>query len=183
MAKATTRKRERLIERIEPGGFYQGVYAGGFTDATTSLHVPGPIVNIDATRNRQVVSISSLPDPIQIPHKKIVFESKDKDGKVRTEIEVDFDRLDEQPLHDGLFQALQTGIIRQVPDEDVEELYPNAWAARKSHLVFSRESSVQPMSELIEAHEASLVEALEKAKESVKVLAAKPNPVPAPSSK
>lgn len=173
------RRRGQLVSdfALEVGAFYQGCLPGGFTDSTTGIIIPGPIVNIDETRNRQVSSISSLPDPVQIPHKKLVEDYKDKDRKVRESVEVAFDRNDEAPLHTALFLALQTGIIRRITDEEVEARYPEAWAKRRDSIVFSRENAEIPMLDLIAAFHDKVDAA--KAESNKKIKNAVPPPPPA----
>lgn len=123
---------------------------GGFTDSRTGIYIPGPVVHVDAARNRQVVRIESLRDPVQLPHKKMVLEYKTEG--VPTEVEVDVNAHGFTPMCAGLDLALQTGIIRQVSDEDVEERHPEAWAKRSTHYVFMRDSSVIPMADLMDAY-------------------------------
>lgn len=148
-----------LFEDLVPGAFYQGVTPGGFTDASTGMHIPGPKVNLDAVNKRQVVSVSDLPDPVQLPHKKEVLEFKDKDRKVRDKAIVPFDRRDEYPFHEGFQMALSTGVIAKIEDEDVEKYYPEAWKNRQSEIVYTNEISVVPMGDLIrDAQERSLKE-------------------------
>lgn len=138
-----------VIEQVVPGAFYQGIFPGGFRDALTGIHIPGPIVNLDRETKRQVVSVHSMPDPVQLPHSKEVYDYKDKDRKVRELTVVPFDRQDESPMHDAFNLALATGIIRRVEDADVQALYPAAWEQRKEKFVFTREVAAVPMVDLI----------------------------------
>ena len=153
MAVTTARRSTKTgiaFDILEGGKFYQGVMPGGFTDAQTGIHVPGPKANLDGSTKRVVVSLTELPDPIQLPHFKIVNELSEG-GKTRKEVEVDFTADDEQPVHEAFQLALATGIIRMVPDETVEEKYPAAWAARSEHLVYRIDNlaSKKPMLELL----------------------------------
>lgn len=153
MASSTKRNHGGIIsETLQPGAFYQSTDPGGFTDSTTGLHIPGPKVKVDDER-RQIIEITSLPDPIQLPTHKISYDMKDR----KLEVECEFNRVDEAPIHDGLQMALNTGIIRAIPDEVVKERYPKAWAKRQEKIVFSRDhEKVVPMLDLIEAAEAKL---------------------------
>lgn len=158
-----------VFENIEPGSWYQGVFPGGFTDATTSIHVPGPKVHLDTVNKRQVTSVAELPDPIQLPHLKEVYEFKDKDRKVREKVLAPFDRKDDYPYHEAFQMALSTGIIRKVEDHDVEKYYPKAWANRREKIVYTSEIASTPMADLIEEREqAMLKERAEAEKEAGK---------------
>lgn len=139
-----------VFETIQPGAFYQGVLPGGFTDATTSIHIPGPKVALDEVNKRTVTKVTDLPDPVQIPHLKEVYEFKDKDRKIREKSLVPFDRDDEFQYHQAFQMALSTGIIREVSDEDVQKFYPEAWAKKQDRIVYTQEISVTPMIDLIE---------------------------------
>lgn len=155
------------VGAIVPGGFYQGVFPGGFTDAVTGIHVPGPVVNLDKETKRQVVSISSMPDPVQVPHFKRIIDFKDKDRKVREEVEVTFDRQDEQPLHEGLVLALNTGNIRYVSEEEMADRYPQAWEEREERKVFDKAGKpARPMLELIEEFHVAAEKSNQRAEEA-----------------
>ncbi|MHB8590787.1 MAG: hypothetical protein ACYDBO_02230 [Vulcanimicrobiaceae bacterium] len=153
MATSTKRNHGGLIaETLQPGGYYQSTDPGGFTDSTTGLHIPGPKVKVDDER-RQVIEVTSLPDPLQVPTHKISYDMKDR----KLQIECAFNRVDETPIHDGLQMALNTGIIRLIPDEVVKERYPKAWAKRQEKIVFSRDhEKTVPMLDLIEDAEKKL---------------------------
>lgn len=144
---STKRNHGGLIsETLEPGGFYQSTDPGGWSDSVTGLHIPGPKVTVDQER-RTIVAVSELPDPIQIPTHKLSYDLKDRN----VEVECAFNRADESPIHDGLQMALNTGIIRQVPDDVVKERYPQAWAKHQDKILFSRDrEKVTPMLDLIE---------------------------------
>jgi hypothetical protein len=144
-----------IFDTIVPGDFYISNDPGGWTDRITGIKIPGPIVNIDQD-TRMIEGIATMPDPVQIPHVKIVVNVKDKDRKVQERTEVPFDRADDMPLNDGLNQALATGIIERLEDEVVAELYPNAWAKRKAHYVYDDEKKTpRPMRDLISEFHAS----------------------------
>lgn len=145
-----------IFESLEPGEFYRSISPGGFTDRVTGIHVPGPIVKESSDGTRMIEGVVSMPNPVQLPHFKSILDFKDKDRKIQEKKEVPFDRQDETPLHDGLSQALGTGIIEHVSHEDMLEFYPDAWAARKEHLVYDTEEKVaRPMGEMIsEYHKA-----------------------------
>lgn len=155
-----------VFEEIEPGAFYQCIQPGGFTDAVTGIHVPGPKVTLDDTTKRTVVEVSELPNPIQLPHLKEVYEFKDKDRKVREKVMAPFNRKDDYPFHEAFQMALSTGIIRKVDDEDVEDYYPEAWANRRERIVYTQEVSVTPMADLIsQAEKRKLHERMDAARE------------------
>lgn len=142
------------FEPLIPGAFYQGIMPGGFSDSLTGLHIPGPKAIIDGPLRRETIALTDLPDPIQIPHTKIVIDLNES-GKSRKEIEVPFNEHDETPLHDAFQLALGTGIIRMVPDDVVEEKYPGAWAKRIEHYVWQTDKAKQqrPAMEMIQEAE------------------------------
>jgi hypothetical protein len=120
---------------LVPGAFYQGVYPGGFSDSLTGIHIPGPKAILDGSTKRSVVRLTDLPEPVQLPHYKIVVEVSDS-GKTRKEVESDFNANDEQPVHDAFQLGLATGVIRMVPDDEMEEKYPETWAERQERYVW-----------------------------------------------
>lgn len=124
------------------GAFYQGIHPGGFTDALTGIHVPGPRAEVNEGKKREVIRFIDIPEPIQLPHFKIVVETSDG-GKTRKEVEVDFNANDEQPVHESFQLALSTNVIRLVTDEIMEEKYPETWAARLEKYVW-RDFSTKP---------------------------------------
>lgn len=137
-----------------PGAFYQCVQPGGFSDSLTGIHVPGAKAILDGSTKRTVVGLTEVPDPVQLPHSKIIVEVSEG-GKVRSEVEVDFNANDEQPVHEAFQLALATGIMRMVPDEEVEEKYPRAWASRDPHIVWRSENAQKsrPMIEMLKEAE------------------------------
>ncbi len=138
-----------IFDSVIPGDFYFSTHPGGWTDRTTGIHVPGPVVNVDKD-TRMYESVEAMPNPVQLPHYKIVVDMKDKDRKIQERKEVPFDRADEVPLHDGLNMALSTGIISHISDEEMQETYPEAWAARKTHYIYDDETKIQrPMGDMI----------------------------------
>src|SRR5579872_7466800 len=148
-----------VIERIIPGAFYQSVQPGGFTDASTGIHIPGPKVHIDPV-TRGVAAVAEMPDPVQIPHLKRTFDLKDN----KLQVDAPFDRVDAEATTEGLNMALQTGIIRRVSDEEVKELYPAAYAKRNKEIVFNPNGqNVVPMATLVDRFQ----ETLRKAKAGV----------------
>lgn len=139
-----------IFDSIIPGDFYISNDPGGWTDRTTGIHFPGPTVNLVQDGSRMIDSVNSVPDPVQLPHVKVIVDFKDKDRKVQERKEVPFDRQDETPLHDGISQALGTGIIEHVSDEDIQRFYPNAWKNRQEKYVYDAEVKIaRPMTELI----------------------------------
>jgi hypothetical protein len=121
-------------ERLHPGGFYRCVQPGGFTDAGTSIHVPGPKVRVDPD-TRVTLEVIELPTPIQLPHFKIA-KIFDREKREIIDREVPFTRRDEDFVQAGLQAALDAGVIERVAESHVEHVYPDAWAARKEHIVF-----------------------------------------------
>lgn len=124
---------------LVPGAFYQGVMPGGFTDALTSIHIPGPKAVLGGPTKREVISLTELPEPVQIPHVKLVSE-KTEGGKVIKEVERDFTAPDEQPVHEGFMLALASEVIRLVPEEEMQERFPETWANRQEHYVYRTQS-------------------------------------------
>ena len=125
-----------LFEAVKPGEFYIGVFPGHFTCPITGIIIRGPIVNVGGITGMEILSIASLPDPVQIPHKKHVV-IVDKNNK-QTESDVDFDASGDSPLHAALNLAVSTGQIRHVPEAEMEKYFPEAYAAREENLVFSK---------------------------------------------
>lgn len=143
-----------VYETIEPGGFYQCVAVGGITDAHTHLHIPGPRVSRDPDSG-VILEVTELPSPIQIPSHYISRE-REVHGETRSpfiEREYRFNERDtngQRPAE--LFsQALATGLIRRVSDEDMEKFYPDAFANRKAKIVWRPENleKAVPMADLI----------------------------------
>jgi len=152
-----------IIERVIPGAFYQSVAPGGFTDAVTGIHIPGPTVHIDPV-TRGVAAVAEMPAPVQIPHLKRTFDLKDN----LLQVEAPFNRVDAEATTEGLNMALQTGIIRRVSDEEVKELYPAAFAARNEKIVYRHDGqTVVPMASLVDQFQEQMRKAKsEKAKRS-----------------
>lgn len=124
------------------GAFYQGLHVGGFTDSLTGIHIPGPKAEIDEGKKREIIRFIDIPEPIQLPHFKVIVEISEG-GKSRKEVEVDFNANDEQPVHEAFQLALSTNVIRLVPDDIMEEKYPETWAMRKEKYVW-RDFSTKP---------------------------------------
>jgi hypothetical protein len=143
--KTGTRQREvhgLVHHSLIAGAFYQGLYPGGFSDSLTGIHIPGPRANVDDSNKREIINFIDIPEPVQLPHFKIVLEVSDG-GKTRKEVEVDFNANDEQPVHEAFQLALSTGVIRLVADEIMEEKYPETWAMRKEKYVW-RDFNTKP---------------------------------------
>lgn len=155
--------------QLVAGSFYQCIQVGGFTDRATGIHIPGPKAILDDSTKREVIELTEIPEPVQIPHFKIVVEISDS-GKTKKEVERDFTAIDDMPVCEAFHLALSTGIIRRVPDHVMEEKYPETWASRKEHYVW-RDSGMQTqksMRDLFDQAEddqkfARLTEAAEKA--------------------
>lgn len=138
------------VKRVHAGDFLQGIEVGGFTDASTGIHIPGPRVILND--DRQVVRIASMPDPVQLPAFKMV-DRIDRDGKLYRE-KVAFDYNDptgrNPSLIDALSLALSVGLIRVVPESEMRERYPHVLANADSESLFERgESKPVDMSVLI----------------------------------
>ncbi|SRR6266700_6522506 len=127
---------------IENGGFYQGITPGGFPDVQTHIKVPGPKVEFVDAFSREIKAFKEIPEPVQFPHFKIVLEKNERSGLLE-EIERDFNAMDIDPIHLGLLFALQTGVIRYVPEYEMQEKYPDTWAKRSLKLVW-RNASDKP---------------------------------------
>ncbi len=122
---------------LEPGGFYQGVTIGGFTDVETRIVVPGPKAEFKDAFSREIKAFVEVPEPIQIPHVKIVIEKSERSGMLE-EIQRDFNSMDNERIHEGLLYALQTGVIRYVPDDEMAEKYPETWTGRETKKTWRR---------------------------------------------
>lgn len=137
------------IDRVAPGRWYQGVFAGGFSDAQTGIHVPGPIVELDKD-TRKPVRIVHLPDPVQIPHKRVI-QRIDERGHVTTEeVAMDYSTDEHPSALDGLHLALQCGQIREVPAEEMQRRYPDAFADKREDRVYDPTPKAVSMTELLD---------------------------------
>jgi len=124
---------------LEPGGFYQGVLPGGFTCSQTQINVPGPKVEFKDDFSREIKAFKEIPEPIQIPHYKAATE-KDENSGLMKEVLRDFNAMDNWRIHEALMYALQTGVIRYVPDDEMLEKYPETFSARNPKLVWRAKS-------------------------------------------
>lgn len=132
-------------QTITPGAFYWSRQPGGWADASTGIHFPGPIVKIDKV-TRQITGVDSMPAPVQLPtHKESFSLTNPKEREVCA-----FDRTDSEALCEGLNLAMQTCNIEVCPNEIVQELYPKAWAKRQDRIVFKRGTSMNPTKPLAE---------------------------------
>lgn len=140
------------MQMLVPGAFYQCVQPGGFGCSLTGIHIPGPRAILDGTTKRVITALTDVPEPVQIPHKKLVIEISES-GKIRKEVEKDFNEADEQPVHEALQLALATEIIRMVSQEEMQEIYPETWEARDEHLVWRHENTSKkvPLLELLQS--------------------------------
>jgi hypothetical protein len=114
---------------LEEGGFYQGVLPGGFSDVKSLISFPGPKVEFKDEFSREILAFKEIPEPVQIPHVKISKEKNDRG--ILEERENSFLSMDQDSLHQGILDALQTGVIRYVPDDEMAEKYPETWANRQ----------------------------------------------------
>jgi hypothetical protein len=124
---------------LEPGGFYQGVLPGGFTCSQTQINVPGPKVEFKDDFSREIKAFHEIPEPIQIPHFKAATE-KDENSGLMKEVLRDFNAMDNWRIHEALMYALQTGVIRYVPEDEMLEKYPTTFAGRNPKLVWRAKS-------------------------------------------
>lgn len=124
---------------LEPGGFYQGVQPGGFTCVQTQIHIPGPKVEFKDEFSREILAFKEIPEPIQIPHLKAVTE-KDENSGLMKEVFRDFNAMDNWRIHEALMYALQTGVIRYVPDDEMADKYPESWKNKKEKIVWRSKS-------------------------------------------
>ncbi len=124
---------------LEPGGFYQGVLPGGFSDVVTQITIPGPKVEFENEFTREIKAFKEVPEPIQIPHYKVHLEKNENSGNWENK-EYDFNATGQKQIHEGLMYALQTGVIRYVSDDEMEEKYPETWAKRSPKLVWHAKS-------------------------------------------
>lgn len=127
---------------IEPGGFYHGLTPGGYTDVATGIHIPGPKVQFKNEHSREIVAFKEIPEPYQIPHLHAVMEKDEKSNLVK-EVFRDFNAMDNYRIHEGLLNALQTGVIRFVSEQEMKEKYPATWAKKEDKIIW-RDASNKP---------------------------------------
>lgn len=131
------------FQNIINGGFYICVQPGGITDALTGIHIPGPKAVLDNnTYSRQVVKLVEIPEPVQLPHKKVVIEVNET-SKQPKEVLRDFNNNDEQCVCELFMASLMCGQIRYVTPEEMEEKFPETWANREENLIW-RDKSLDP---------------------------------------
>jgi len=164
----------QVIVPLEPGAFYTATQVGGFEDTLTGLKFQGHKVRVDPL-TREILEVVELAVPRQLPHAKIVISYERKNGRgdpQRVENEVYFDEVEDTDLTGGLFLAIQTGVLKQVPEDVMRKRFPELWEARSEHLVFRRdESPAIPMRDLLADAERKMDEARRKVRE----LDARPN--------
>jgi hypothetical protein len=132
---------------LKPGGFYLSRIIGGFQDVQSGLKFPGPKAIVDSVTH-DVTELVDLPAPIQLPtHRYAEFSSlPDSDRrkvnreKVRSLNEPDlvlcsFDAYTHDDFLGGLLLALRTETIQEVSQEEMERIFPETWAARKSEII------------------------------------------------
>ncbi len=168
------------IVPLEPGAFYVATQPGAFEDTLTKLKFEGYKCRVDPL-TRAILEVVELAVPKQLPHSKIVVTFERKNGRgdpQRCETEVAFDEPEDTDLTGGLFLAIQTGVLKQVPDSEMQRRWPDLWEARSERLVFRRdETPAVPMRDLIADQERKMDEARKRARE----MDARPNRMPAPS--
>jgi len=143
-----------LSPAIVNGGYYIATCVGGWADSTTGAKWPGPraVVN-DLTR--EVEKIIDPPEPQQMFTHKRIRNPKD----MAETIEVEFDVWDEAATTDGIQRAIDVGILRHVPDAEVERYYPQAWAKRREMYVYDPRERNKPQRALLDLLDAARTEA------------------------
>lgn len=143
-----------ITDAIAPGEFYISECPGGWGDRVTGIFIPGPSIKMAPNNSGEMLGIYEMPDPIQLPHLKRAIDLNQKDSrKVGETTAVPFDRSDEFPLHDALNLALSTGNIRHVPQDEMEDRWPEVWANRRSNIVFDGiNKDTKGVKELISEH-------------------------------
>lgn len=134
MIREQTRTRDHhgiVSTALVPGGFYRCNSVGEFRCAVTGFSVPGCTAEIDPA-SRAIVKLH-LPAPVQLPTHKIAYDAKDRGEKV----EVPFLHVDEIGAHEALQMAADTGLIVHVLDEEVAELWPEAYAQKRAKITYN----------------------------------------------
>jgi|GEM_PF-4878758 len=137
------------IDRVQPGKFYQAVFAGGWTDAQTGIHVPGPIVETDPC-TRKPVRIAYMPPPVQIPHRRTIQRIDDRGKLITEEVAMDYSTGEHPSVLDGLHLALQCGQIREVAEDELRRRYPDAFAQKRDDSLHDPTPKAVSMAELLD---------------------------------
>lgn len=143
-----------IFETLIPGEHYTCTQVGGISDSETGIQIAGPRVTTDPD-TRRVLEVSELPAPTQLPHARIVRERKIPND-LRSEFverEYPFTERDANGTLVGevFAMALATGILRHVPQAEMEKYFPEAWAQRQENYVWrpSHLTKMTPMADLV----------------------------------
>jgi len=137
------------VHTLIPGGFYVCKQIGGITDVLTGINIPGPKAEMHQVRKKDVVKLVDMPDPVQLPHFKLMLEFDETD-KTPQEVEKKFNAADKTPVHTFFADALAAGVIVRIPDEMMQRMFPRAWAARETKLVWVDPALIQIKSRTID---------------------------------
>lgn len=153
MAREYSRRNDLPVRvPVDGGDFVTCRQAGHWTDPITGIKVLGPNAIVDDV-TREIVAFTNIPDPIQLPTSKMSANPKDLSDEWR---EIPFFDADASNVHDGLWLAVQTGVLEVVPDEVVQESFPAAWAKRRAWCFEPRSNArdkvkIETLSDLYEA--------------------------------
>lgn len=136
------------VARVHPGGWYAGVFPGGFTDAVTGIHIPGPIVEVDELR--RPTKIVSMPAPVQIAHRRTIQRIDDHGKLITEEVAMDYSTDEHPSVLDGLHLALGCGVIREVSEDELKRRYPDAFADKREDRVYDPTPKAVSMTELLD---------------------------------
>lgn len=115
--------------------------------------IPGCTAVVD--ERLRVITELRLPDaPVQVPtHKMTIKLGKSREDEIEWH-EVPFTDYCPQGIGEGLQMAADTGVIVEISDEEMAELWPAVWATRKERILFDprqlKTGTAEPMLDLIE---------------------------------
>ncbi|HKU66185.1 MAG TPA: hypothetical protein VJP85_00230 [Candidatus Baltobacteraceae bacterium] len=135
-----------ISPEIPCGRFVVATCVGGFEDSTTGWKAFGPKAIVDNLNPREIVGLTDLPVPVQLFHTKLIRNPKDTSEIV----EVGFNVYDEAGISDGIQRAFDVGILRAVPDADVEKYYPDQWAKRRDKYVYDWRERHKPQTAILD---------------------------------
>ncbi|MHB8296150.1 MAG: hypothetical protein ACYDH5_16340 [Acidimicrobiales bacterium] len=113
---------------VDGGNFVVSRQPGHWTDPATGIKVLGPHCVVDEV-TREIIAYTDFPAPVQLPTTKMSADPKD----LSEWSEIPFFDADSSNVHDGIWLAIQTGILEVVSDEAVKESYPDAFAKRRAY--------------------------------------------------
>lgn len=143
-----------LVHRtLQAGSFYRCSGCGEFQDSSCGIIIPGCQAVVD--ERLRVITELRLPDyVVQIPHAKMSVKFGRHPEDRLEWVEMPFTDYCPQGIGEALQQACDTGVIVEVPDEEVQSLWPECWKARREKIVFDprqiRTGTAEPMLDLIE---------------------------------